>query len=292
MRRSNLTTSTDSFDIPDLVTAGAYSLRRYARSEVKSGLDGQERQVTVELSPQAIKDVEFSTVRKGYDPEEVKSFLTRLAAGLDEMRSHLVASDARARAAMARVQELSARDSTGDADSISKALLLAQRTADATVAESQRQASTLLAAAEQEAQQRVAEAERRATEMVQQADVDARSRHEAELQNLTERRHALERDVDHLGDSISTSRERVAEAINLLQEALRSGLVVQPRSAGGPASMPAPISGAITSEVPLVHSAAAEPEASSEQIRLSPPDGETGPLTIVVDPWDMDQTRQ
>lgn len=161
----------------------------------------------MELSPQAITGVDFQQVRKGYDPEEVKSFLAKLATGLEEMRSHLVASDARARAAMARVQELSSREpSSGDTEVISKTLLTAQRTADSMLAEANRTSTELISTSEFRARTTVADAETRAGEIVRSAELQARNHTENELRGLVERRAALQDEVDRLNEQIVAER--------------------------------------------------------------------------------------
>jgi DivIVA domain-containing protein len=180
----------------------------------------------MELSSQAINGIEFDQVRKGYDPEQVKSFLSRVGAAVDEMRSHLVASDARARAAMARVQELSAREPTAvgsaDTDVISKTLLMAQRTADAAVADAQKSADATLADADTRSKTMIAESEARSTEMVRQAELMATSHMESELRTLKERKASLSTEVDGLNERIVAERERVAAVIESLQRLLRS----------------------------------------------------------------------
>ena len=180
----------------------------------------------MELSSQAINGIEFDQVRKGYDPEQVKSFLSRVGAAVDEMRSHLVASDARARAAMARVQELSAREpavvGSADTDVISKTLLMAQRTADAAVADAQKSADATLADADSRSKATLAESEARSAEMIRQAELMATSHMESELRTLKERKASLSTEVDGLNERIVAERERVAAVIESLQRMLRS----------------------------------------------------------------------
>jgi DivIVA domain-containing protein len=180
----------------------------------------------MELSSQAINGIEFDQVRKGYDPEQVKSFLSRVGAAVDEMRSHLVASDARARAAMARVQELSAREpaavGSADTDVISKTLLMAQRTADAAVADAQKSADATLADADMRSKTMIADSEARSTEMIRQAELMATSHMESELRTLKERKASLSTEVDGLNERIVAERERVAAVIESLQRLLRS----------------------------------------------------------------------
>ena len=214
----------------------------------------------MELSPQAITGVEFTQVRKGYDPEEVKSFLARLAAGLEEMRSHLVASDARARAAMARVQELSSREPAGDTEVISKTLLMAQRTADTVVGEAQRSADETLSSADLRSKNMVAEAEAKAAETLRQSELMARNHAESELRSLNDRRSSLQAEVEQLNEGIVAERERVAGVIESLQRLLRS-----PEGLGTLAyrSTAATVSYSTPASSPVAQSAGAQSSASS-----------------------------
>jgi DivIVA domain-containing protein len=197
----------------------------------------------MELSSQAINGIEFDQVRKGYDPEQVKSFLSRVGAAVDEMRSHLVASDARARAAMARVQELSAREpaavGSADTDVISKTLLMAQRTADAAVADAQKSADATLADADTRSKSMLADSEARSAEMIRQAELMATSHMESELRTLKERKASLSNEVDQLNERIVAERERVAAVIESLQRLLRS-----PEGLGTLSYRPAPAAAA------------------------------------------------
>ena len=197
----------------------------------------------MELSSQAINGIEFDQVRKGYDPEQVKSFLSRVGAAVDEMRSHLVASDARARAAMARVQELSAREpaavGSADTDVISKTLLMAQRTADAAVADAQKSADATLADADTRSKTMISDSEARSTEMIRQAELMATQHMESELRTLKERKASLSTEVDGLNERIVAERERVAAVIESLQRLLRS-----PEGLGTLSYRPAPAAAA------------------------------------------------
>ena len=114
------------------------------------------------LSPQRIRDTSFKSARKGYDQAEVDAFVEEVAAALETAQNEATAMEARARAAVARLQELS-REGAVDAsptaaakpaevpanvdesETISRTLLLAQRTADTTIAEAQAEADRVLA---------------------------------------------------------------------------------------------------------------------------------------------------
>ena len=61
----------------------------------------------MEMSPQRVRSAEFKTVRKGADPDEVKVFLNDVADELERAQNQSTAMEARARAAVARLQEVS-----------------------------------------------------------------------------------------------------------------------------------------------------------------------------------------
>ena len=94
----------------------------------------------MELSPKSITGVQFRTVRKGYDPEEVRGFLAQLARGVEAVQAQSAATESRARSMMTKLQELSAREDPDPGEAMKRTLLLAQRTADAAVAEANEEA--------------------------------------------------------------------------------------------------------------------------------------------------------
>jgi len=192
------------------------------------------------ISPADIRARQFSTVKRGgYDQREVESFRTAAADSLETALQESTAMEARARAAVARLQELS-QPATGaeapaagpevaptessapvpapakprviaveESETISRTLLLAQRTADTTVAE-----------AEQAARDRVDAAEVEATQIIEDAKAESRRageservRVEGEVQALLARRDFLESDVDHLEQHLQTQRERITEVV-------------------------------------------------------------------------------
>ena len=153
--------------------------------------------------------------------------------------------EARARAAVARLQELTqgqgaearrppprpeeARGHVDEAETISRTLLLAQRTADQTVADAQAEADRLVSAARDEAASRLDGARDEAAQLVEEGKVEARRageservRVESEVQALLARRDFLESDVDHLEQYIVAQRERITEAVVDLDRAGRA----------------------------------------------------------------------
>jgi len=198
------------------------------------------------ISPAEIRALQFNTVKRGgYDQREVESFRTSAADSLESALQESTAMEARARAAVARLQEMSQQAAAApvaeaapadeadvaavevaeteapppvpkpraiavdEAETISRTLLLAQRTADSTVAEAEAAALDRLAAAEAEAAQIVenARAESRRAGEAERVKV------EGEVQALLARRDFLESDVDHLEQHLQAQRERITEVV-------------------------------------------------------------------------------
>jgi len=201
----------------------------------------------MELTPQAVRTTGFKTVRKGYDPDEVDKFKNHVASAIESAQNQATAMEARARAAVAKLQEMtqsggtkegSATPSAGtaatvgeqapaaemqaakpaeldsdDAGTISRTLLLAQRTADATIAEAKQEAAKIVDDAKVEGRK---------------ANEDERIKAEGEVQSLLARRDFLLGDVDSLEQHIIAQRERLrdtASAINEMVERVPAGLV-------------------------------------------------------------------
>ena len=141
--------------------------------------------------------------------------------------------EARARAAVARLQELqAARPSeaervgagrcgrgtacaaVSEAETISRTLLLAQRTADTTVADAERQAEVHRRDAKSEAEAIIEAAKVES----RKAGEPERVRVEGEVQALLARRDFLESDVDHLEQHLEAQRERITEVVAELEQ--------------------------------------------------------------------------
>ena len=59
----------------------------------------------MELSPQAVAAATFRTVKRGYDPDEVRAYLIEVSASLEAAHQQATAMEARARAAIAKLQD-------------------------------------------------------------------------------------------------------------------------------------------------------------------------------------------
>jgi DivIVA domain-containing protein len=173
------------------------------------------------LNPQLIREARFKQAKRGYDPAEVDSFLEDAAAALEAAQNDATAMEARARAAVARLQELAQpaapdapRASTDESETISRTLLLAQRTADSTIADAQLEAERILTAAGEDASGVLEEARLEARRVGEAERVQV----EGEVQALLARRDFLESDVDHLEQYLVAQRERITEVVSELTE--------------------------------------------------------------------------
>lgn len=174
----------------------------------------------MEMSPNQVRTATFGSARKGFDPAEVTAFLDRAAAALEAAQNHATAMEARARAAVAKLQEISAAGSAvssptsspasaphPESETISRTLLLAQRAADEAIAEARAEAERLVEEARQQARQ-VGAAEQQQV----RSEVDA----------LAARREFLHADVEQLENFLLDQRERLrTAAASLVQVAER-----------------------------------------------------------------------
>jgi DivIVA domain-containing protein len=187
----------------------------------------------MEMSPQRVRSAEFKTVRKGADPDEVKVFLNDVADELERAQNQSTAMEARARAAVARLQEVSESSagapsstveaSPDEAETISRTLVLAQRTADTAVAEARREAARIVGAANDEAATTLDSTREMAAQLLDEARTEARRIGESErlaiageVESLRARRDFLESDVQQLELFLTDQRSRLREAASSL----------------------------------------------------------------------------
>jgi cell division initiation protein len=143
----------------------------------------------MEVSPKALREVEFREKMRGYHPEDVDQFLEQVAAGIEVLQDRLRQAVDRAQRA-----EAAAAEAGGTDDTLRKTLVLAQRTADLAVQEAREQASRILASAEQQAQGILAEAEERGRETLEDTIAECK----AELSRLESTRAQAQQDVESL----------------------------------------------------------------------------------------------
>jgi DivIVA domain-containing protein len=198
-------------------------------------------------TPHLLTDVKFSERRRGYDPEEVDNFLERVSSAVAQLQDKLREATARAEEADARVVEAQrgraaaeselARagsepapiavsppsDLEADADKASKILLMAQRTADATIDDANSTAQQAVGDARAKAAALVAEAEADATVLRADARRDAEELMEQrravivhEVRELEELRTTVQSDIDILGAHLDDQRARIRRGVEAL----------------------------------------------------------------------------
>lgn len=243
----------------------------------------------MEISPQRVRSAEFKTVRKGADPDEVRLFLNDVADELERSQNQSTAMEARARAAVARLAEVTDSGakaegapvdaSVAEAETISRTMLLAQRTADTTVAEARAEAARIVKAANDEAARTLDSTREMASQLVEEAKADARQVGEAEriavagtVDALKARRDFLESDVEQLELFLADQRNR-------LREAATSLIDITERVPGGLAAVRAPLLSASDDD------AAAVASVSTSEPAVADSDGSTAAddLLIVAD---------
>lgn len=197
----------------------------------------------MDLTPSQISSASFQTVKKGYDPSQVDAFLSHAAKALEDAQQQATAMEARARAAVARLQEVTAANqlaaaepvaqapvvsepaiSSGDAEMISRTLLLAQRTADTAVAEARLEADRLLSEARAESETTIDSTREMSAKLLEEARAEGRKFSEAErraaedeVQSLVARRESLVGDVDQLEQFLVDQRDRLRGAARQIE---------------------------------------------------------------------------
>lgn len=249
----------------------------------------------MEMSPQTVRSTSFSVVKRGYDPDEVDAFKEQVAAAVEFSQHQATAMEARARAAVAKLQEVSQQVAdaqrgaaapaaaapapapaaeaapSADAEVISRTLLLAQRTADHAVAEARLEADQVLQTAHDEAARILEQATVTAARAVDEARAESRRAGdqerliaENEVQALLARRDFLLADVEQLEQYVQSQRERLRDAANSLFDLVD-------RVPAGLADMRRPLLSASAAAIDPAVAAAIEAVASAPQAAPQPP---------------------
>jgi DivIVA domain-containing protein len=184
-------------------------------------------------TPHLLTDVRFSVSRKGYDPDEVDNFLERVSAAVAQLQDKLrqataatEAAEARATEAVrnesrlqARVAELEkagpapavraapirATDPQAEAEQAASLLVMAQRTADATLNEARTNAGEMVSEAEQEAARILG---------------SARSQADEAIRDLETARRELAADTSALDSFLTEQRAVIGAGISRIQAVL------------------------------------------------------------------------
>ena len=208
----------------------------------------------MELTPELFEKIEFTERRKGYDTEQVETFLEEAGTALAQLLARtrqieeraaqadamIAEAEARAAAAEERVARVEAEarqmvaqaqarpalSEEAEVEQAAKTLLMARRTAEAMEQEARGQAQALLGEAKTRAERQLAEAQAEAEELIRRARAQAdeefaerRARALEEVQALEDRRSQLGDVLTQLEARLAAYREdltRTAEELTLL----------------------------------------------------------------------------
>ena len=193
----------------------------------------------MDVTPQLLKDVDFREKKfGGYDPDEVDDFLERVGVAIGQLQLRLREMTQRAEAAEARLAEQPAATPAVASevdDTLRRTLLLAQRTADAAVAEAQEDAQRIVATAQEEAERiRSEDAARHERELadsqdeIRRAGDETRNRILAEVDELEGIRDQLMADVEVLERHVDDERARLQTTVATLQGLLDAAGAMAP----------------------------------------------------------------
>jgi DivIVA domain-containing protein len=167
----------------------------------------------MEITPQLLKEIEFKEAWRGYDREQVDALLERIGSALAQLQGRLREALDRADAAETRTVVSGARSETED--TLRRTLVLAQRTADAAIAEAEQDASRIRGDAHTDADRLVRDATVAAADARREADTYATETiHNADT-------HALETrgDADAYAQKLRTESEAMRVSLRAEAEA-------------------------------------------------------------------------
>jgi DivIVA domain-containing protein len=193
----------------------------------------------MELTPQTLHAVEFREARRGgYNTRDVDDFIERIAGSVGHLNERVREAQARADAADARLSEVQheldearrrppapAVPEVSETDeTLRRTLVLAQRTADATIKEAKEEANRVLSEAREEAARTRAEAEAEARRGADTARVTAQQ----EVETLISNRDKLKGDLDLLTRHIDEQRNQLRSGITEMQRLLDDPAALKP----------------------------------------------------------------
>lgn len=156
--------------------------------------------MATDITPKAIRAVQFREKLRGYHPEDVDAFVADVAQGVEDLERRLKVAESRA-------LELESRQeaATDAEDSLRRTLVLAQRTADAAIQEARDEAARVI----EDARQQRAEAEAELLELRDRLRREAEDEGRAQREQLVAERRALLADVETLRAHVERERERL-----------------------------------------------------------------------------------
>lgn len=198
-------------------------------------------------TPHLLTDVQFSERRRGYDPEEVDNFLERVSGAVAQLQDKLREATTRAEEADGKIADAQRARSAAEAElarlggdpaaapapisvdpeleaeRASRVLLMAQKTADATIddanvtaqqtiADARARAASLIADAEGEGEKLRGDAKREADELVEQQ----RATVVRDVKELEDVRASVQSDVETLNNHLDEQRSRIRRGVEAL----------------------------------------------------------------------------
>jgi DivIVA domain-containing protein len=158
-----------------------------------------------------LQEIRFSERFRGYDPDEVDAYVHTVAKAAAQMQGRLRELQERVEAAESRVGSGGVGGETEE--TLTRTLLLAQRTADAAVAEAEAEAARMLTDAEERSGTVVTEAEERATVLLSAAQSQASAlMADADAAASSRLRDAQDRSARMLAEAETDRRRILAEA--------------------------------------------------------------------------------
>jgi DivIVA domain-containing protein len=181
----------------------------------------------MEITARTLREVEFREARKGYHPDDVDEFLEQVAVGVDELHDRIRGLQGELDETLRRLNEAEQRLAAvpeGDDSVLSRAIILAQRTADQALEDAKRQGQGMIDAARAQAEAIVAQAEEDVRRM--RADAESRLRHEVE--RLGALRSSLHSDLSELERHVEAERGRLQMVLSDLLRRVEGGLSIAP----------------------------------------------------------------
>ena len=163
----------------------------------------------MDVTPQSLRDVRFREKLRGYNPEDVDEFVTKVASLVESLQREIYDLRAQVQQRPASTAAPAPADQTtavSDAEeSLKRTLVLAQRTADLAIQEARAEATRILDEAEAERARLDAEL----AELRSQLLGEARREAEEEMQRLATLRTQLLADVAALEGHAAAQREHL-----------------------------------------------------------------------------------
>jgi cell division initiation protein len=195
----------------------------------------------MELTIEALREVQFRQAWKGYDTAEVDDFLDAIAEGLAQLTERLSAAEQNIQNGQGSIRQAAPvapirLDTPESAESVRRTLVLAQRAADLVVTEAKSVADRIIADAHSEASRVVASAQGSKEQIEREAHMKAAqvlSESEASAERITATRAAeLQGSLSTLVEEQGRRRyelEQLRQQVDAYRAQLRSDLEAQMR---------------------------------------------------------------